>query len=70
LNEEEVKWEVYGSLYVRQLISRRDISRDVISGWHKKNKYKRRSLIRQIENMEVSQEVLDNAISFYERYST
>jgi hypothetical protein len=36
LNEEEDKWEGYGSIYVWQLILRREISRHKIAGWGKK----------------------------------
>jgi hypothetical protein len=68
LNEETDEWEVHRSLYVVQLIPRRDISQ-CIYAWRKTNKYKRRSLIRRIENIEVSEEGIDNSKSFYERYT-
>jgi hypothetical protein len=43
-----------------QLIPRREISLHEIAGWNKKNEYKRRSFIRRIENMDVSQEIINN----------
>lgn len=47
-NEDESKWELSGSIYVWELILRREISHHAIAGWRKKNEYERRRLIRRI----------------------